>query len=130
MFYSSKIFKLFFRRRDSAPIQTNLPLNTISEPSSSLNSINLTISSNDQLDTPTLFIVNHRIYHLLMNIVLKQLKKLKLLKLILILKMKMMKRKILMNHKIIHMKIQIIPIIIIQNLIIVQSMMFYHQVHP
>lgn len=43
---------LRFRRRDSAPIQNHASLSLTPDPSSSLNSINLTTSSNDQLDAP------------------------------------------------------------------------------
>jgi hypothetical protein len=39
-----------FRRRDSAPVQHLPPLSATPDPSSSLNSINLTLSSNDQLN--------------------------------------------------------------------------------
>lgn len=41
------------RRRDSAPVQRLPPLSLTSDPSSSLHSINLTVSSNDQLHLPT-----------------------------------------------------------------------------
>ncbi len=52
-----KYFDRFrFRRRDSAPIQNRPPLSITPDPSSSLNSINLTAtSSNDQLDSPIVY---------------------------------------------------------------------------
>ena len=44
---------ILIRRRDSAPAQRILPLSSTPDPSSSLNSINLTLSSNDQLNGPS-----------------------------------------------------------------------------
>ncbi len=41
----------YFRRRDSAPVQHLPPISLIPNPSSSLHSIDLTTSSNDQLDS-------------------------------------------------------------------------------
>jgi hypothetical protein len=45
----------FYRRRDSAPIQNPPPLSITPDPSSSLNSINLTTSSTDPLDAPVVY---------------------------------------------------------------------------
>ncbi|CAF0756281.1 unnamed protein product [Adineta steineri] len=48
--------KLKARRRDSAPIQNHPPLSITPDPSSSLNSINLTATSSiDQLDAPMVY---------------------------------------------------------------------------
>lgn len=44
--------KLKIRRRDSAPMENLPPLSLTPDPSSPLNSFNLTSSSNDQLDAP------------------------------------------------------------------------------
>jgi hypothetical protein len=49
------IYLFFFRRRESAPNRHLPPLSIASDPSSSLNSINLTTSSNDQLDGPIVY---------------------------------------------------------------------------
>jgi hypothetical protein len=118
--------KLKTRRRDSAPIQNLPPLSITSDPSSSLNSINLTTSSNDQLDAPIVYrptsdlslVDEHR---------LETAKETEIVEVDPILMMKMMLMKIRMNHKKIPMKIQVIQVIL--NLQIVQSMMFYLQVH-
>ena len=47
--------EFYFRRRDSAPIPHNPALSITPDPSSSLNSINLTTSSIDQLDGPIVY---------------------------------------------------------------------------